>query len=1040
MRMRRTSIFLTGVAVAVAVVLWAQRATRIRQPPRQTIDVESLDRRALELEEAGDLAGARKLVGDALAIRQADAPESLAAAASLRRAGRISWKLSELAEARDLCGRALALALKHEAAGLDAAASLNCLGAVAVLRDEISDSERYFTDALEIVAEKTPESQLLSESLAGLGRSLQARGELERAEDLFRRALEIRSRIRPGGPQVAMSLTDLGNLEIQRGTLAEAERLLARAAALQENLGSRSLAAAETAASLGLVKMRQGEYAGAEALFNRSLELARSRGAGTLEEAQALSLLGRLAWVREDLVAAEELLRRSLALDEALIPSSGRFASGLNNLAIVLMSRGDLVLGEALLRRALGVLEARAPESKRVATILNNLGDLAITRKDWSAATYLFERSLTIKKKVAPNSLTLATTFENLALVAAGRGELEEAETLHREALGIREEKAPGGYQAAASLYWLGELALASGRLDEAAGLHHRALAIRENYAPGTVREADSLQALGQIAQARGDQAAALRLLYRSLDALEKQTERLGGRQEIRAEFATKYLPIYRRLIDLLVESDREREAFDVLERSRARTLLAILAERDLDLSIEIPPELDRARREIEAEYDQLQARIGRLSPLRDGAQVASLLTRQRELREELDRIKRQLRASSPQAAALRFPQAADFDAVRRALDPGTLLLSFAVAEQHSWLFVVRPSTTPGPALTVHRLPVGKEALTHRVSIFRALIERGRAGLEVEAALVGQGRRLFEQILEPAIDSILEADRILISPDGPLHVLPFSALVLPETDDGRRRRYRYLVEWKPIHRTLSATLYTELQTRHREGPDASPPRIAVFADAVSPSVVGGALGRDFAFGTLPESREEARSIAAIYGGRARVYVGRQASEARARSVAADVDILHFAVHSLLDERSPLNSSLVLSATEEQSAGQDNGLLQAWEVFEAVRLDADLVTLSACQTALGAELGGEGLMGLARAFQFAGARTVLASLWTVSDRSTAELIRHFYTRLATGETKDAALRAAQLELIRGAAGPSSTGPFHWAAFELIGDWR
>src|SRR6185436_8614007 len=118
-------------------------------------------------------------------------------------------------------------------------------------------------------------------------------------------------------------------------------------------------------------------------------------------------------------------------------------------------------------------------------------------------------------------------------------------------------------------------------------------------------------------------------------------------------------------------------------------------------------------------------------------------------------------------------------------------------------------------------------------------------------------------------------------------------------------------------------------------------------------------------------------------------------------------------------------------------GQDNGLLQAWEIFESMRLAADLVTLSACDSGLGKEMGSEGLIGLTRAFQFAGARSVLASLWSVSDLSTADLMKRFYGHLRAGRTKDEALQAAQIALIRSR---EFSHPYHWAAFQLVGDWK
>ena len=166
-------------------------------------------------------------------------------------------------------------------------------------------------------------------------------------------------------------------------------------------------------------------------------------------------------------------------------------------------------------------------------------------------------------------------------------------------------------------------------------------------------------------------------------------------------------------------------------------------------------------------------------------------------------------------------------------------------------------------------------------------------------------------------------------------------------------------------------------------------------------------------------------------------MGEAATEERAKAVAKDARYLHFASHGLLDERFPLNSGLALTIPNEMKEGQDNGILQAWEIFERVRIDADLVVLSACETGLGKEMGGEGLVGLTRAFEYAGARSVLASLWSVADETTAALMKRFYGYLKAGQTKDAALRQAQVDLIRGS---EASHPFYWAAFQLNGDWR
>jgi CHAT domain-containing protein len=208
------------------------------------------------------------------------------------------------------------------------------------------------------------------------------------------------------------------------------------------------------------------------------------------------------------------------------------------------------------------------------------------------------------------------------------------------------------------------------------------------------------------------------------------------------------------------------------------------------------------------------------------------------------------------------------------------------------------------------------------------------------------------------------------------------------------------------------------------------------ADTSTDTQLQTALRRGLQLERLPATRNEVAAISGLFPN-VRTLLGREATEEAIKSLAPQARRLHFACHGLLDERFPLNSALALSIPEHPGEGRDNGLLQAWEIFEELRLDADLVTLSTCDSGLGKEMGGEGLVGLVRAFQFAGARSVLASLWSVSDISTADLMQRFYGYLRGGRSKDEALRATQTDLIRS---QGFSHPYHWAAFQLAGDWR
>ncbi|HET9316127.1 MAG TPA: CHAT domain-containing protein, partial [Vicinamibacteria bacterium] len=310
------------------------------------------------------------------------------------------------------------------------------------------------------------------------------------------------------------------------------------------------------------------------------------------------------------------------------------------------------------------------------------------------------------------------------------------------------------------------------------------------------------------------------------------------------------------------------------------------------------------------------------------------------------------------------------------------------------------------------------------------LIERGRDASEVEPALVAQGERLYAELLKPAGRAVDDAERVLVSPDGALHLLPFGALVR------RRDPLTFVAEWKPLPTVASASVYAEIKKTRRAAPDPTP-RLAAFGDpapAAAGSADTGSREASDVLRPLPYSREEVERIAALFGPGARRYLGPAATKAEALALGKDVRYVHFATHGLIDARSPLDSALVM-ATDRPGAPVDDGRLRAWEVRDRLRLDADLVALSACESGLGREATAEGLIGLSRAFQHAGARSVLASLWAISDRSTARFMESFYQRLRQGAPRDRALQDAQVASLRQGA-----HPYHWAAFQLSGDWR
>ena len=937
---------------------------------------------------------------------------------------------------------------------------------------ELAEAAESFDSALRLRRAEAGASLATAQSLYRLGALATRQRQLDRAQALLQEALAIQQRLAAESLAVAASLNSLGGVAWYRRQLDEAESYYLKALALRRELAPGSLQHARSLNNLGVLAWSQGDLKRAEDHYRRAQEIKEQLAPDSMTVALGASNLGVLARHRGDLELARESFERALAINEKQNPGSLEVAGILNNLGIVANNRGELDLARTYYERALKIHQALAPDSLQVASSLENLGILARHQGDATLAEATHRQALAITEKLAPDSLDMTSSLNNLGLVAIDRGRLQQARDLFSRALAIDQLLAPDSLRVATVLNNLGRVAVSRGETQQAAEYIRRALEIRERLSPGSQGVADTLHDLGSLYRDTGQPQLAVDLWRRAIDALENQVGRLGGSRDVEAAYQTRHRDYYRDLIELLLELDHPEHAFAVLERSRARGLLKMLAERDLIFSTDIPQELEQARRSLAVRYDRTLHQLVGLSRAKDSERIEELLSRLRDLQRERADVIAEIRRIAPGLAALQYPQPLDLQASREALDPGTVMLSFSVGKERTFLFVVRR----GRELQVANLEVGERELAEEVHTFGDLIRQVRPDSSLgslrEMDLERVARRLYRRLLEPVSAALEASERLLVVADGPLHLLPFAALIRGSEgalgSNEAAAGGRYLVQWKPVHSALSATVYAELgkarrpRRRAAEGPMVA---FAFFGDPRYPSAIGDRPAATIAdlrlrssverglfdWRSLTYTRREVIESAALYPpALTRAYLGPEATEERAKALDSETRVLHFAVHGYFDDRSPLDSALALTIPAAPDGRRDNGLLQAWEIFESLRLDADLAVLSACATGLGQEQGGEGLIGLTRAFQYAGARTVAATLWDVHDRSTAELMIRFYRHLQAGLTKDAALRAAQIELIEGpievADGSGepvrldATAPYYWAGFHLFGDWR
>jgi CHAT domain-containing protein/tetratricopeptide (TPR) repeat protein len=939
-------------------------------------------------EQAGDPASAAKEIERAAEL--ADGNSCAGAALWLRfRAAQLHAKARLWSEADAGYESVLAKARALGAARMEAHLLMSWSETL-LLRGDGKRATQQLERALALEERGHPESLRVATVLLRLGNVAEKQDHLEEADRLYRRGYDLVLRLAPGSGGEAAATNNLAVSTGRRGDLAQAETYMSRALAIREKLTPSGYAIIPSLLSYGNLTYARGDFAGAETAFLRAkkiLEKVQPEGEAL---ARTLHDLGEIAHQRGDDDAAEGLFRRELALFEKIDPSGKLVREGLLGLGEVALRRHQADRAEESWRRALAISEKLNPNGPDTAWCLGGLAETAKLQGRNAAAGELLERALAIWQQINPEAVDAGSIHLKLGILLLDQGNAEAAEAHIRTAIRIHEA--------------------------------NRAV-LPEDY-----------QALARLQARRGQRQEAAASYLAAVDALETQRTRLGGTRESRWLYGSSLGNLYLEAAEHQIKLAQPREAWKLLERGRAWGFRELLAQRDLRFAKEVPAELYNERHRLDTEYDQGQADLAKWAPEQGMAKLMALEGRLRDLRLEQTQVQERIQRSSPHIASLAGSHPLDLEATRTTLDSGTVLLEYAVGPESTWLFVVQPSGSAGPGLSVFRIAAGEKALREEVESFRNLLRRPGSS---RAAHQTPARRLYDLLVRPAERRLPGAQRILVSPDGPLHTLPFAALT---------RKGRYLVEWKPIHSVLSATVYAELKRSRPAHRDLRDERLTAFgaplyprsaSDASASPDIQEALRRGWSLKPLPSTRKEVESIAALYS-HPKVYLGREATEARAKSLGPESRLIHFACHGLLDERFPLNSALALTLPEHPAEGQDNGLLQAWEIFESVRLDADLVTLSACDTALGKEVGGEGLVGLTRAFQYAGARSVLASLWGVADYSTARFMKSFYGYLRAGKPKDEALRAAQIDQIRKQGG--SSHPFYWAAFELSGDWR
>lgn len=851
---------------------------------------------------------------------------------------------------------------------------------------------------------------------------------------------------------------------ITPNTLAVATRLLRQARPLrltgrpdlavpklQEALSKmRMLKAPETGIApvlnaLGTAAHEQGDLNVARSWYLQSLEISERLAPDSMDAANAHHNLAQADMSAGDLVSAERHLLAGIRIMEKA--DNGLYLGiFLTTRAQLEIERGDDELAETMLKRLRTLQTKINPDAQSLGITEIELAKLYLRNQRTDESELAWKRAIAIFEKLPGDSLVLAEPLAEFGYAELALGHLDRAAEYFSRAYGIFERSAPDSLRATIALQGSGEAALASKHYVRAERLLRAALRIRRRDAADTIMVVQTLHALGQVASGQRQNNEARALYCEATEVLDRASLHSGGGDLGETRFRSRFADVYHDCLAATVEQGDAAAALRVLERGRARGFRRALEQRRINFRSPVQQRASAALATNILAYDQ--ALDSANDPSLDAAIRAQARVRAGQLQQDRAGLQSEFAKALPELAGAYLATPNVVENAQRALGTDTAFVAFSVGTDSTIVLAVRPGMVP----IARRIALGRDALRARVQNLRTLIVGSADG--DEKRFLQASADLDRDLLGPVQSQLDGARRLLISPDAALHALPFAALWQADA-----QKYRIESSALVIVDSLSAPVPKPHNTDKASGNILLAVGDPTLNDQQQPEIgrrlrsVGAAMR---SLPALPSARREVQSLARRYPGRTHLLVGTAATEAHVRAESGSAQQIHFAVHALFDPERPFDSALVLRPGA--SGAKDDGLFQVWEIFEDLRLDADLVVLSGCNTAAGKDFAGEGLLGFSRAFAFAGARSTLASLWPVEDESTAQLMGRFYAERDAGNDDSLALQQAMLEMLhRGGSGQDDHGlrgvgglvthaasagrlhsPFYWAAFQLYGD--
>jgi CHAT domain-containing protein/tetratricopeptide (TPR) repeat protein len=935
--------------------------------------------------QIGNYAEGRQFYTQALKLHE-ELGDKAAAGMDLTRLVGIDANQGNYKSGLELAHKALEI---HEAVGSKKgiAETVRLMGSINDYQGNSEEALKYVQQASEIYT-AINDIEGLAKCYSSFGGIYWKQGKLDEALDQYKKGLQIGESLNKKD-LISKAWGNIGLIYWNQGDTEKAFESYQKSLEIAHEIGAKRTECLNLF-NIGILHQDSGNYKESQEAYQKSLELAQQIGdRGT--EGVCYEGLGKIHKIFADYDVALEYYDKSLKIAEE-IGEQRAAAYALKAIGEVYELQDNPKIAIEYLQKARGIYE-KMGEKRGIGMALDEIGELYLNAGKHDLALNNFNEALRIYESIGAKS-EMPGTYRMIGLAQKSKKDLAEAEASFSKSIQIAKETDKPD-QLWQSLYCRGEMLRDSGKEDEALQAMKDSIAVLERI--------------------RGEVNVA----------------------ELRAGYFQDKVMVYTKLIQLLIAKQNLPEAFEYVQRSKARGFLDMLAEARVNQESILSADLREKKKETETNLRKIQQNIQNEyeKEVVDHSKIAAFEKQRNERELEYSSLILEIRKQNPEYADVQYPQPLKLSDAQALLDPESALLEYSIGDSKSWVFAITADSA-----AVFELPPQKK-LAEQVHQFREVLLKPDPTFQTlekaHSKYLTQAQTLFSELIRPAESILKGKHRLVLAPDGTLSYLPFESL-LTKTEHPKTIHFEslpYLVSDYDVYYVPSASVLASVIKNNHQKND-QPKQLLALADPwLKDSGEGIATVRGWGtLGPLPNARTEVQSIARLYPkDQVTVFEGRQASEKNFKQAdLQEYRRIHFASHGLIDEEKPEYSALVLSSDDK---GSEDGYLTMREVFD-LKLNADLVVLSACKTGLGKEVRGEGVTGISRASLCAGTPSVLVSLWDVYDRSTADLMTSFYKNMeVNSKDKSAALREARLQMI---ASKKFSHPYYWAPFVLIGN--